>query len=124
MICGDGKVDLAGTGVALERSVSETAFNQSEKCTWVMSSTTKAPTFKISTPTVTSIAAILPATYDLIYQEWVEGWNGFEQASLTNNDHSFGTAFVFAKSSLACAVTAIIGTNDPDGCIEIGTVFK
>lgn len=164
MICGDGKVDLAGTGTALERTVSATGFDESEKCTWVMSSTTKAPTFKISTPT--AAANVLPATFDLIYQEWVEGWNGLvkdtdyrlhngtnksegiiyphilaakygtvakynyagtgfdEQASLTNNDQNFGSAFVFVKSSLACDITATIGTNAPANCIDAGLVVK
>jgi hypothetical protein len=165
LICGDGKIDLAGTGAALERTVSATGFNQSEKCTWVMNSTTKAPTFKISTPTAASSASILPSTYDVIYQEWVEGWNTLvkdvdykindgtnksegiiyphiaasiygtvakynyegtdfdEQASLTNNDHNFGSAFVFVKSSADCVITAALA-NTPTGCIDNGTLVK
>jgi hypothetical protein len=50
---------------------SNNAFSTSEKCTWTLRSKTKAPTFAISQATA---AKQLPAEYDVIYQEWVDGW--------------------------------------------------
>lgn len=46
-------------------------FSSLEKCTWVLRSKTKAPTFAISN---TTAAKGLPAGIDVIYQEWVDGW--------------------------------------------------
>jgi hypothetical protein len=45
--------------------------SSSEKCTWAMSSVTKAPTFKIFN---TAAATVLTNKYDVIYSEWIDGW--------------------------------------------------
>ena len=50
---------------------SPSGFSTSEKCTWTLRSKTKAPTFAISQATKDKQ---LPSNYDVVYQEWVEGW--------------------------------------------------
>lgn len=44
-------------------------FEGFEKCTWTMMSATKAPSFKLS-----SGDAALTDKFDIMYQEWVDGW--------------------------------------------------
>ena len=45
-------------------------FTKSEKCTWILQSKSKAPTFSISN----EAAGKLEDKYDIVYQEWIEGW--------------------------------------------------
>jgi len=64
-ICGgSGWINDADTVSAnLIRTIAATGFTQSEKCTWAMSSITKAPTFKIYGATATTVLT----NYDVIY---------------------------------------------------------
>lgn len=49
---------------------SSNGFSETEKCTWVLRSKTKAPSFAI-----TNVAAKpLTDKVDVVYQEWVDGW--------------------------------------------------
>lgn len=77
--CG-GSGLISGTAAQLTAGITRTilkaatnAFDSSEKCTWVMESSTKAPTFKISN-TASATTKPLTANWDVMYQEWVEGW--------------------------------------------------
>jgi hypothetical protein len=53
----------------LKRTVDAAFTLIGEKCTWTIMSATKAPSFKIS-----SGATALSDKYDIMYQEWVDGW--------------------------------------------------
>jgi len=72
-MCGASKIDEAGTDANNLRTISAdntNGFDADEKCTWVLRSKTKAPTFVIS-----NLASnALEATVDVVYQEWVDGW--------------------------------------------------
>jgi hypothetical protein len=46
-----------------------TEFSGLEKCTWTIMSLTKAPSFKLS-----SVDIALTDKFDIMYQEWVDGW--------------------------------------------------
>ena len=76
-ICGIASVGETVTGSeTMKRTIAGGAanagkFNDTEKCTWVLRSKTKAPTFVISN---TTAAKQLPATVDVVYQEWIDGW--------------------------------------------------
>jgi hypothetical protein len=54
----------------LIKSDATDGFSGKEKCTWTMMSTTKAPTFSVRN------AASITDKYDIMYQEWVDGWQG------------------------------------------------
>ena len=57
--------------------------DKTEKCTFVLRSKTKAPTFVISN---TTAAKPLPTKFDVVYQEFIDGWQ------LTAGEH-FTTGF-------------------------------
>jgi len=74
LICGASHVpEAVAAGETMKRTIVKTAsgFSTSEKCTWTLRSKTKAPTFAISQATA---AKQLPSNYDVVYQEWVDGW--------------------------------------------------
>jgi len=52
-ICGNGHVEEGGDDASRARTISKAtdSFSSSEKCTWVMRSKTKAPTFSITNAT-------------------------------------------------------------------------
>jgi hypothetical protein len=55
-------------GVAVSRKT-KVGFPGDEKCTWTIMSVTKAPSFRI-----TSAATAFGIKWDIMYQEWVDGW--------------------------------------------------
>lgn len=77
----------------MKRTIVQTAsgFSTSEKCTWTLRSKTKAPTFAISQASKTA-AKPLPSNYDVVYQEWVEGWQLDKGEFLTGYDTDGTTA--------------------------------
>lgn len=69
-ICGGAnQIPDTGASSTMLRTVVAANMSTFEKCTWTMSSKTKAPTFKISGGTV-----VLGASFEVMYQEWVDGW--------------------------------------------------
>ena len=67
-----------------------------------MSSISKAPTFKISnaaSPSGGPAVVTLPADYDIIYSEWIDGWNGlakdtdFTKRVVDSSNASGGTIY-------------------------------
>jgi hypothetical protein len=73
-ICSAGWVSGTSATASTRIIIASKGFTTAEKCTWNMSSVTKAPTFKIYNATGASV--FLPADYDIMYSEWVDGWNG------------------------------------------------
>jgi len=79
-ICGAGHVDEAtasatGTNTATRAiDFSANGFSAEEKCTWVLRSKTKAPSFTITNATGGTNTKFLTEKVDVVYQEWVDGW--------------------------------------------------
>jgi hypothetical protein len=74
LICGNMVVLEGETAANMKRTIVKAAtggFSSLEKCTWVLRSKSKAPTFAVGQ---TTAAKGLPSTVDVIYQEWVDGW--------------------------------------------------
>ena len=77
-ICGDRTIadTVAAGNAAGKRQIAtgEWGFTKegTEKCTWFMKSKTKAPTFAVYTGS--TAAKTFSAKWDIIYQEWVDGW--------------------------------------------------
>jgi hypothetical protein len=66
--CG-GSSMIPETGTMSRVVLATSGMTSLEKCTWTMMSLTKAPSFKISGGSVA-----LTANWDVMYQEWVDGW--------------------------------------------------
>lgn len=94
-ICGDRTIadTVAAGNAAGKRQIStgEWGFTKegTEKCTWFMKSKTKAPTFAVSTGT--TAAKTFSDKWDIIYQEWVDGWQLSKGVDFADDHSTAGT---------------------------------
>jgi hypothetical protein len=73
-ICEAMRVDESATDANRKRTIkgdNTAGFSSKEKCTWVLRSKTKAPTFTIGQ---VNNDKGLTSSLDVVYQEWVDGW--------------------------------------------------
>lgn len=66
-LCGNSKIDLSG-GSTVTRAIAAT-FGPTEKCTFISSTKTGAPTFELDLG-----EKGFENKYDVHFQEWIEGW--------------------------------------------------
>lgn len=107
-ICGAGHVLEGETAANMKRTIKGDAtsgFSSLEKCTWVLRSKSKAPTFAIGQAS-SGAAKGLPSTVDVIYQEWVDGWQISAGVDFTTGWSAASTPVAYQQGGVPIAAMA------------------